>query len=72
MYVPGFFFFLPFLIYTCIAWILLITDRESIKYDFNKSNYHYKFEHNFNFITYRGIDQREIRKHEIVLISSIL
>lgn len=51
-------FFFPFLIYTCIAWILLITDKESIKYDFNKSNYHYKFEHNFNFITYRGIDQR--------------
>lgn len=62
MYVPD--FFLPFLIYTCIAWILLITDRESIKYDFNKSNYmyHYKFEHNFNFITYRGIDQREMMK----------
>lgn len=38
----------------------------------NKSNYQYKFEHNFNVITYRGIDQREIRKHEIVLISSIL
>lgn len=72
MYVPITYYLLPFLIYTCIAWILLITDRESIKYDFNKSNYHYKFEHNFNFITYRGIDQREICKHEIVLISSIL
>lgn len=70
MYVPG--FFSPLLIYTCIAWILLITDRESIKYDFNKSNYHYKFEHNFNFIAFIGIDQREIRKHEIVLISSFL
>lgn len=69
MYVPDFFTIFNIYMY-CMD--IIDSNRESIKYDFNKSNYHYKFEHNFNFITYRGIDQREIRKHEIVLISSIL
>lgn len=67
MYVPDF-----FTIFNMYCMDIIDSNRESIKYDFNKSNYHYKFEHNFNFITYRGIDQREICKHEIVLISSIL
>lgn len=69
MYVPDFFTIFNIYMY-CMD--IIDSNRESIKYDFNKSNYHYKFEHNFNFITYRGIDQREICKHEIVLISSIL
>lgn len=69
MYVPDFFTIFNIYMY-CMD--IIDSNRESIKYDFNKSNYHYKFEHNFNFITYRGIDQREIRKHEIMLISSIL
>lgn len=69
MYVPDFFTIFNIYMY-CMD--IIDSNRESIKYDFNKSNYHYKFEHNFNFIAFIGIDQREIRKHEIVLISSFL